>query len=128
MKIFIFVIFLTGCANWKVAVESSLTTVHKATKEVSNVIEPKFDRRCSSIAQQCKAVDDKICKPLANCEKQFKAVNKAIMGVHVAIAAGKSLLALSNEKEAKKAAQKAVAELGKLYYLAKKYEVFEWKK
>lgn len=117
----------SGCAGWKATTKTILADTHKAAKELSVVAEPAFDQKCSDVAHKCKAVKDTECKPLVDCEDQFKKFNRAVTAVHYLVATGYSLLAL----DARDSMISLVLKLGNtmkgLYALANEFGVISWK-
>lgn len=118
-------LILTGatCKNWKDQVNIGLSASHEAAKVASRVAEPGWDTKCKAKALECNAKEDKVCSPLRECEKDFRAFNTALKTVHITVASGLVFISLGSKEKAFTALAKAEAALRRLYDLARKHGV-----
>jgi hypothetical protein len=120
-RLVLLLVFLPACAGWQTKAETALGKTHQAAKAISTVVEPILRTKCVKIAKDCADNNDTICNPLTDCQADRHKINDAIKTIHIAVAAGKTFVALGDEKKGLDMVAKALAELAKVQTLAAKH-------
>lgn len=131
------VLSLTGCGAWRENADKTLIWAHQAAKLQSQVAEPYFRLKCGDVAADCKVKMTKAgkscksneecrkaCPALVTCQEERHAVNKAIIGVHLAVLSGRQLLVIGKETDVGKAVVVVVSVVMEMRTLSLKFGLF----
>ena len=124
---------LCGCVNWRENADKPLIWAHQAARLQSQVAEPYFRLKCGKVVTNCKTAGvtcktdvecKKKCPVLVTCQGERHAVNKAIIGVHVAVLGGRQLLVVGKEDALLTAVAKVVGVVQTMRELSLKFGLF----
>jgi len=135
--VLVLMVLTCGCVNWRENADKTLIWAHQAAKHQSQIAEPYFRFKCGKVTKNCQvemAKAGKSCKTDAECAKQCPAlvacqderhtVNKAIIGVNIAVLSGRQLLVASNEDAVIGAIASIVSVVSEMRKLSFKYGIF----
>tara|TARA_Y100000310_G_C20519368_1_gene732874 strand:+ start:95 stop:580 length:486 start_codon:yes stop_codon:yes gene_type:complete len=125
---------LFGCGAWRENADKTLIWAHQAAKLQSQIAEPYFRLKCGKVTKNCKAemvkakktckTDAecaKACPALVTCQEERHAVNKAVIGVHLAVLSGRQLLVVGKETDVGKALITVVSVVAEMRSLSVKF-------